>query len=92
MLVFCFLICLVFRFLLEFKECFNFFDGDSDGMVIEKEFGLIMRFLGENIIYFEIEEFMKKVGKGKENKIFEWINVGLSLIRINLVFLNYLMD
>ena len=47
----------------EFKECFNLFDGDSDGMVIEKELGLIMRSLGENITNFEIEELMTKAGK-----------------------------
>ncbi|XP_068742618.1 calmodulin-like isoform X1 [Montipora capricornis] len=49
----------------EFKECFSLFDGDSDGMVTEKELGLIMRSLGENITHFEIEEFMKKAGKQK---------------------------
>lgn len=49
----------------EFKECFNLFDGDSDGMVTEKELGLIMRSLGENITHFEIEELMTKAGKQK---------------------------
>lgn len=47
----------------EFKECFNLFDGDSDGMVTEKELGLIMRSLGENITHFEIQELMNKAGK-----------------------------
>ena len=50
-------------FFSEFKECFNLFDGDSDGMVTEKELGLIMRSLGENITHFEIEELMTKAGK-----------------------------
>lgn len=49
-------------FCVGFKECFCLFDGDSDGMVLESELGLIMRFLGENIIYNEIIVFMKKVG------------------------------
>ena len=81
-----------FVLLSEFKECFSLFDGDSDGMVTEKELGLIMRSLGENITHFEIEEFMKKAGKGNENNTFEWINVVLSLIRTNLTPLSYLMD
>ena len=32
-------------------------------MVTEKELGLIMRSLGENITHFEIEELMTKAGK-----------------------------
>ena len=32
-------------------------------MVIEKELGLKMRSLGENITHFEIEELMTKAGK-----------------------------
>lgn len=46
----------------EFKECFSLFDGDNDGMVTEKELGLIMRSLGENITHVEIAAFMKKAG------------------------------
>lgn len=34
-------------------------------MVTEKELGLIMRSLGENITHFEIEELMTKAGKQK---------------------------
>lgn len=49
-------------YLTEFKECFNLFDGDSDGMVTENELGLIMRSLGENITHVEIAAFMKKAG------------------------------
>lgn len=52
----------------EFKECFNLFDGDSDGMVTEKELALIMRSLGENITHFEIAELMRKAGKCREFK------------------------
>lgn len=54
--------------MIEFKECFCLFDGDSDGMVTEKELALIMRSLGENITHVEIAEFMKKAGKYSEFK------------------------
>ena len=58
-------------YLPEFKECFTLFDGDSDGMVTEKELALIMRSLGENITHVEIAEFMKKAGKCKFQQLRE---------------------
>ena len=58
-------------YLPEFKECFTLFDGDSDGMVTERELALIMRSLGENITHVEIAEFMKKAGKCKFQQLRE---------------------
>lgn len=31
---------------IEFKEVFKLFDKDGDGMIIMKELGMVMRFLG----------------------------------------------
>lgn len=37
---------LFFLYILEFKEVFSFFDKDGDGIIIIKELGIVMRFLG----------------------------------------------
>ena len=68
----------------EFKECFNLFDGDSDGMVTEKELALIMRSLGENITHFEIAELMRKAGKCREFKQHEEEAWGASTIFLEI--------
>ena len=47
--------------IMEFKEAFNFFDGDGDGTITTKEIGTVMRSLGQNPTEDELQEMINEI-------------------------------
>jgi calmodulin len=53
----------------EFKEAFQIFDKDGDGMILTKELGTVMRGLGQNASENEIAQMILEVDKNGDGTI-----------------------
>ena len=46
----------------EYKECFSLFDRDHDGFINREELEVILRSLGQNATYVEIDKMVSDIG------------------------------
>ena len=53
----------IYLFYIEFKECFNLYDRDSDGLITIDQMKLVMRSLGQCPSQSELNEITKNLGK-----------------------------
>ena len=53
----------------EFKEAFQIFDKDGDGLITTKELGTVMRSLGQNLSEDELKEMIEEVDTDKSGNI-----------------------
>ncbi len=53
----------------EFKEAFQIFDKDGDGMITTKELGTVMRSLGQNLSEDELKAMIEEVDTDKSGTI-----------------------
>ena len=53
----------------EFKEAFQIFDKDGDGLITTKELGTVMRSLGQNLSEEELKSMIEDVDKDKSGTI-----------------------
>jgi len=51
----------------EFKECFNLYDRDGDGLISTEQMKVVMRSLGQCPSQRELEDIVKVLGKQKIN-------------------------
>ena len=59
-----------FKIISEFKEAFNLFDKNGDGVISSKELGTVMRSMGQNPTEAEIRDMINEVDRDGKPVLF----------------------